>query len=222
MYSIRATETSPTTGLIIPDIKTEQEVHLRASELNRETLAAGAADFFQACLLANPEPGTPPKPIPDRQRLNGKRLLICGSLAAWDQGIAQEASLRDIPVLPLQSAESWIKQAQVKFDHHDAILIAAGRPEDLERGHSSQLTPDQILDQLIITATAVIQSHQPSEIFTEGGATSVALFDAMGWTRFHVVPAELPGVGCLSPHGEARPTRLFVKPGSYPWPRGSW
>jgi uncharacterized protein YgbK (DUF1537 family) len=62
-----------------------------------------------------------------------------------------------------------------------------------------------------------------ARLFSEGGATTAAVMRTMGWTRFEAVEmaAEGEGVGALMPVGEAGPM-LFIKPGSYDWPKELW
>jgi uncharacterized protein YgbK (DUF1537 family) len=86
---------------------------------------------------------------------------------------------------------------------------AAGRPEELR----SQLAT---LVQLVLKQSIV------ATLLVEGGATAEAVVQRLGWTRFAVAAAAPEGIGIVQPIGVAAAPRVWIKPGSYPWPDAVW
>jgi len=176
-------------------------------ELNSQALAAGAADFFTACL--DRSLGFSPSPPPligllrSREANPKQVLLLCGSLAAWDTGRAAQMAERGFVVKTLDDAVSpaiWRSTSK--------LMLAIGRPE---KGDSAELT-----EKLIETALPLISGTQNDlRIGLEGGATAIDFIRRMGWTRLEVIPEGHVGVGSLRPPGGPV---VCVKPGSYPWP----
>lgn len=164
------------------------------SHRDRAALSAGAVDFFGALLGgANVAPR-----IEETEGV----LLLCGSLAAWDTGRAEEMTKRGFSIHTIEEAVSpaiWRQESKV--------MLAIGRPAHVQ---SSAL-----IDRLVETAFPLIENRNDLRIGLEGGATATAFIRRMGWTRFGVIAEGHVGVGSLRPPGGPL---LCVKPGSYPWP----
>jgi len=161
---------------------------------DRATLSAGATDFFGALLGgAN---------VPPRIEETEGVLLLCGSLAAWDTGRAEEMSKRGFSIHTIDEAVSptiWRQSSKV--------MLAIGRPADVQTS--------ALIDRLIESAFPLIENRSNLRIGLEGGATATAFIRRMNWTRFEVIAEGHVGVGSLRPLGGPL---LCVKPGSYPWP----
>lgn len=164
------------------------------------TLAAGAADFFSALLGPSRAAALPERVTSTCVRT----LLLCGSLAAWDAGRAEEMRQHGFVVKRLGE---FI--APALWDETSRVMLAVGRPA----------APGQrdFVNELVAAAQPLIQAGQGTCIAVEGGATAKALVHRCDWMRLKAEASNLVGVGALrSPDG----SRLYVKPGSYPWPDG--
>lgn len=187
-----------------PQIETPDTVSL--DDLPREhdasLLPAGGADYFTALLGPSNQPlpgsGSLPAPAPPAT------LLISGSLAAWDSGRAEEMTRLGFTVRTFDQPD-----ALGLWNHSRRFMLAIGRPSTSDGA---------ILTTRLIDASLPLIAARPDcRVALEGGATAMAFIRRQGWTRFEVVPRDLPGVAFLQPPGGPL---LIVKPGSYPWPPG--
>jgi D-threonate/D-erythronate kinase len=181
------------TRILSPDATSLEDL---PHDLAPQTLAAGAADFFSALLPAR----APAQTLATTSRT----LLLCGSLAAWDTGRAQQMRELGFEVRTLDevvSASVWQNTSK--------LMLAIGRPEN-DGGVN-------MTERLIETALPLLLNTHDLRIGLEGGATAIAFIRHMHWTRFEVIAEGHIGVGTLRPPGGPL---LCVKPGSYPWPEG--
>lgn len=217
IHSISRSQPSPVEGIIIPDVSSPSDINRRSTEVNEHTLPAGAADFFTALLKER----TIPRPIKVAPLSSSNRLFICGSLASWEAGFEIDAKLHQIPIHTIEGPEDHLKEMRRSLENREHAALAIGKSlKTGEKSHTSD--SNSLLQRLTETAKTLIDHHMPTQIFIEGGATASALFNLMGWHQFSVVPSSLIGVGCLIPNQNRNTSTLFVKPGSYPWPKTVW
>lgn len=178
--------------ICVPDIGSIADLPTDCSD---HVLPAGAADFFTS-LLGERETVT-------RSETVFRILLICGSLAAWDSGRAEEMAQRGFLVRTIDQPP-----VQEIWEQTDRLCLAIGRPAG---------TPDSasLTEALVDQAVALAGDSRDLRIALEGGATAIAFLRRMGWERFAAIPENHVGVGTLRPLGGPL---LSVKPGSYPWP----
>lgn len=158
-------------------------------------LPAGGADYFAALL--------PPKEITECRESAGRVLIVSGSLASWQSGLADQMQGRGFLVHTIDS--EWDPKA---WERTDRLLLAIGSIQEDGEEHS-------LLERLVERATLLVGEDANCRIALEGGATAIAFLRRMGWNRFEAVPENHVGVGSLrAPTGAI----LSVKPGSYPWP----
>ena len=81
--------------------------------------------------------------------------------------------------------------------------------------------PAALVETLANTVVRILRGTQVTRILSEGGATTAAVMQAMGWTRLQATESAALGVGVLRPVGANGP-QLFIKPGSYDWPKEIW
>lgn len=183
----------------VPDVITMDDL---IHPMDAVTLAAGASDFFGSRLDFSD--GERVSVMPGLMKPEEPILLLCGSLAAWDSGRADEMKKRGFVVQTIDQPLSPSVWQQTQ-----KLMLAIGRPQS---GDTATLT-----ETLIETALPLIAGSKDLRIGLEGGATAMVLIRRMGWIRFEVIPEGYTGVGTLrSPGGQI----LCVKPGSYPWPQG--
>ena len=195
--------------MVVPDVDSKSDLIFRVRDANDQTLSAGAAEFFSVLLESRSESR---KSVSAKNFTTGRALFICGSLAAWEQGIAQRIASKRVPVITMHQRS---KLRSARSDHH-SVMLAIGNSEN-----TNNVSAAKLLDDLIDNAVVVSELNW-SYLFLEGGATASAFIKRKNWSRFSVVPCYLLGVGCLRPTDVQGAPTLFVKPGSYPWPDGVW
>ncbi|HEX4795149.1 MAG TPA: four-carbon acid sugar kinase family protein [Humisphaera sp.] len=222
-------EPAPGEGIMVPDVESEADLMLRASECNSSTLAAGGVEFFIALLRCKAMKQIAISPQP-RLALKAQRsLFICGSAQAWSHGRAEECRQRDVPVHAMpeeilsassdasdRSVHQWADAIARSLKTHGAAMAAIGHECVPSLAATHRLT-----ESLVAVVIDVLNGDRCDHLYVEGGSTAAALTQGIGWTRLQAIPAQLAGVACLRPVGRESPL-LFVKPGSYPWPQGVW
>ncbi|HTO02499.1 MAG TPA: nucleotide-binding domain containing protein, partial [Opitutus sp.] len=98
--------------------------------------------------------------------------------------------------------------------HH--ILIGIGDGPGT-RGQA----PSVLVERLAGVVVQILRERPVTRLLSEGGATTAAVMRAMRWTRLEATKIAAPGIGALRPVGTTGP-QLFIKPGSYAWPKEIW
>ncbi|MCH8192509.1 MAG: hypothetical protein IIA65_00655, partial [Planctomycetes bacterium] len=152
----------------------------------------------------------------------GPALFVCGSPAAWHQGIQRQAESHGVAVLSMRATDRRVQKAIASVRASGAVMIALGQPDRQDKETASGSQPAALLEPLIDAAVEIMKQGDIRQVFVEGGATATALIERMNWSRFEMVPFDLLGVGCLKPIQTGEPPLVFAKPGSYPWPEDVW
>ena len=86
----------------------------------------------------------------------------------------------------------------------------------------STARPADLVARLADLAALVLERAPIATLLVEGGATAAAVVQRLGWRRLEVVAAAPAGIGILQPLGVPSAPRVWIKPGSYPWPEAVW
>lgn len=205
---IRALLGSDLTGVSMPNAESMADVQREAESLAADTLPVGGADFFAALLqLRSPRHTPRAASLPQ----DGPTLMICGSTATWSQRQA-EAQGADVPVFGAPYNLGTILRS---FQSRGRILLGTAAIAAESAG-----APQDLTTELARVVAAVIQQSRPPKIMIEGGATAAAILQALGWTRLTALHA-VDDVAILHRAGTSG-RAVFIKPGSYAWPRSLW
>ncbi len=218
---VRAQESLPRRGIIIPDAGSLDDLRRRAAETDNQTLPAGAADFFEAMLdhwCASP--------ICENEATSSciqlPALLVCGSRAACparnDQCTAAKITVIE------QSGRS------ATLANSASILVSASQVLQSERRLVLSCGQDNIpplervsrLQELAQSAALIVRQNKLATLLLEGGATAAAVVSQLCWNRFSVQRSNASGVGMLKPIGDDLAPVVLIKPGSYAWPAEIW
>ncbi len=199
------------TGVTAPDAQSMADVRARAAALDPQTLPVGGADFFDAWLLTQAV-GRSAVQTGDLAPGRGPTLLVCGSKASWRQRQG-EAEAQGLPVFALPHAAAAVLHA---LRSSRCVLLGIG-----DGPATAGLSPARLTGQLAETVGRILRDATVERLLLEGGATAAAVVHAQGWTRLIAGTEAAPGVGVLRPFDLDRPW-LFIKPGSYAWPREIW
>lgn len=210
IHSIRSEQAASEQGIVVPDVSSHEDITHRIGEVDEHTLAAGAAEFFTTLLSdrSNQSAISTKTPIE-----TGQSLFICGSLAAWEQDIAGIAHQHGLRVFTITDSNFSLVDVTTELENKGGAMLAIGGADG---------SPEDLLNTLVAVAESITRNARLHHVFLEGCATASAFINRMNWTRFEVVPATLLGVGSLRPVGMIGAPLLFIKPGSYPWPKPIW
>lgn len=221
----------PATGGAVADAESTADLESWVGLGDANTLPAGAVEFFRAWLSRQPRPGLRaevrelPVQLP-RQHV----LLVCGSLAAWQQGRPVDCQRYGIPVVELtfDSALSATEGVDVEAARHAyaergwlAVTCATALPPPAVAAEDHTRTPFDPLAQLAAFTVRWLQRETVECLLVEGGATAAALVQQLGLLRWRAGPPLAPGITPLWPV-DGPPWMLVSKPGSYAWPAGVW
>jgi D-threonate/D-erythronate kinase len=143
---------------------------------------------------------------------DGVTLLVCGSLASWAIR-RRRAQERGVTVFELPEDPRSVVQA---LERHGIALLGIG-----DQSVIRPVPPSALVALLAECVAGVLRHASVDRLLLEGGATAAAVVRRLGWFRLRACRPPAPGVGAFLPLGPAR-SRLFIKPGSYPWPDGLW
>jgi uncharacterized protein YgbK (DUF1537 family) len=200
-------------GIIVPDILSMPDVERAAGLTDDTTLAAGAADFFEAMLDRWHEQPSGCRIPAKTPSICKPALLVCGSRVAWPHRVtACEAA--QIPIRLIDGPKAGLG------DHgQHSLELVAGL---IGIGDDNHPDPGRALRNLGATAAQAIETCGVKTLLVEGGATATAIVTQLGWKRFIVQSAATPGVGFLKPVEDPGAPLLLIKPGSYLWPNEIW
>jgi uncharacterized protein YgbK (DUF1537 family) len=201
LHAISRNSPLPPGGIILPDVESRADLAWLAESVDQKTLAAGAADFFEAILVQR---GHARSVTANMVNLAAPAVLVCGSRVAW----ADRKSACQQAGIPALIAEDFGTCPR------DVRAVLLGAPE-------REIGPKTALRGLTFLAAQLIAGLPVRTVLVEGGETAAALVERLGWTRFRVVASVSGGVGALEPTSDFQPL-VLIKPGSYPWPAEIW
>lgn len=209
-------------GLLLGEAGSEGDLLAWAARVDRDTLPAGAAAFFEALLARwTSRAGDSFGSVPVSRRT----LFVSGTLS--DRGrrsmaAIEQARVQTVPVP--EGLTSPDRQESARAAWIDATVRALAGGGAALVSPTNALPPTEIDPQmapglretLVATAAGVLRRIQIDRLYVEGGSTASSLVRRCGWRRLMVIGAPGPGVVALRPDAFEAPV-LIVKPGSYTW-----
>jgi uncharacterized protein YgbK (DUF1537 family) len=218
----RLSDPMPSSGIIVAEAQSAEDVSRWAGRLDASTLAAGAAEFFAALLLAK---GYAPL-LASKMDFNPKpavEFFVCGSVSESTRAFLAGSRESRVPVfgLPTELASGNELSASERDQLADQITNALGLSARvvLEVGLPplDRSVARRMPGCLAEVAQAVFSRMRSARVYAEGGATAASLVRRAGWKRLKISRELAPGVVTTEVEGD--PRWLFtVKPGSYTWP----
>ena len=195
-------------GINVADAASQEEILLQLNKADKETLLAGAADFFTAYIRQFA--------IDRKTRSNEqhavceKRLLLQGSTQSSTFGKNMKEMLMPDAVFHGSSPQEWIELLENCFENETSMAIRIAQPPTGGKAYAIRLR-----ETMAEAAARLLENKTvPIHLLIEGGATAFAIFRRLGWQSFHIVKEDAPGVVTLS----HKKFLITLKPGSYPWP----
>lgn len=224
-YSEKADDLA-SSGIVVTGGVARDDLLALADRLDGHTLAAGAAEFFDAILQRrfgvhhhHATDHTPPT--------EGKALLILGSRASTSLETVISARANGIPVLPMPRAlyhgrdagvmDGWITAVVSALHQSDVVVIAVG--DAAGKAAVPDVMPIDLLPTRLAELSAATLDRWPGalHLVVSGGTTASVIARRLSWDLLRVVAEIAPGVVTLAAPRSADRS-ITVKPGSYPWP----
>ncbi|MCX6894100.1 MAG: hypothetical protein NTZ16_01030, partial [Verrucomicrobia bacterium] len=171
-----------------------------AGKLDATILPVGAAEFFAAIL--EPKARGEVRPVSAPVLENGPTLFVCGSMSASTQNFLSECRQRGWPVLSMpddvlrrtapadESVAAWAKEITAALARQRRVVVTIEKSV-------TEVEPARLTELLVAGVAAVLRETPVAQINAEGGATAVALMQAMGWNRLQVLREVSQGVVTL-------------------------
>jgi uncharacterized protein YgbK (DUF1537 family) len=118
-----------------------------------------------------------------------------------------------VPIFELPEEPRSVVQA---LERYRVALLGIG-----DQRVDQRMAPSELVEALAGCVAGVLHHGHIDRLLLEGGATAAAVVRRLGWTRLRACRPPGPGVGAFTPHTPPR-SKIFIKPGSYPWPEDLW
>ncbi len=206
-------------AMYIADAETEEEIASLLSSLDvRNTLLAGAADLFTACLRIRF--GGKTEEVRKQERLqSGKALIVCGSTLSTS--LAEQPYIRKhaIPIERMPEevfkgtvpAAKWSELLSIRYRENHSAVLTIGYPSTGGKSFALRLRAT-----MAEVTEALVKEACPDELIIEGGATAFSILKRLGWDSFLLTDEVAPGVVRMCRTGN-EDVHVTLKPGSYPW-----
>lgn len=211
-------------GLHIGNTRDSHDIEHWASRLDDQLVPAGAADFFEALLMAR---GASKRldSNPSEPRAYGNALYVCGSSFPTSCELVARAARQGVKVVRVagdgrmgngagdESFARAARQIMSAMAREGRVIVATS-----ERT-VSHLVPDggKSVRALAEVVRKVVSTDLVDDLLIEGGETSRAVMAALKIDHLYPASVLAPGVTCMwsDNHPELR---IITKPGSYAWP----
>ena len=215
-----AGEPLPEAGSVIGNVSTLADLNAWAARLEPSDLPAGGSDFFAAVLRRMGRRSTQDGSAP---RASRPLLVVSGSASAAARAAVRRWQAAGVAICGMPDE---LLHGDGDDEHRDRWAAdAAGALR--KRGVAVMWIPQEPAGEGATarrprewTARAVRQllgGVEVAGLWLAGGATSAAVFAAMGWGQCRVDAEYARGVVRLIP-SSANGLSVVLKPGSYPWP----
>lgn len=207
-----------------------------AAHQNRQTLCAGGAEFFTACMKQSLGQGAVqpqmrligsqggPELSESMRRAGRRMLMVSGSAFDIEHRVAMCQTL-GIPIVFLR--DDWSSQSDVS-DQQQVAATAISRLEldgrlalHFAPRLVREVAPEVAVQAMVEVLRQILSQTRVDVLLLEGGTTASAVISALGWEHFEVRGMLDRGTVALSPLPAGSPL-CIVKPGSYPWPQDIW
>src|SRR5690606_28615376 len=206
--------------IVVGNASKEEDLKLWAQRLNRDTIAAGGAGFFEALLSLR---GVGPTGSPSTD-CGGAWVMVCGSFHANSREAVEAARKLGVPVADMP--RDWLAGGKTDAataawaDEAVAHLRASGRVVITAGGDVVEARKDDIREITATVVDTVLQRAPVGDLLVEGGATAAAILRRLGYASCRPLKEWARGVVTMAIDGA--PIRLTTKPGSYRWPADLW
>ncbi|MCU7551894.1 hypothetical protein OCK74_22430 [Chitinophagaceae bacterium LB-8] len=228
LYVISNQEPLPESGIIVGEAQTTDDLNRWASQIDTDTLIAGAAGFFSALLdKMNLEPRTS---IESEDTIFGKpALFVCGT--AFGKSVEAIKSIKKkggpVSYMPKEiiassnPADSYYQQWS---DEVVSLLAAKGKAIiaiDEKTTKDIDLSTADLREKTAQAVEYILEKVYVRELLVEGGSTASTIIKKLQFNRFFPIKELMPGVIRMSVEGKDD-FYLTLKPGSYDWPAHIW
>lgn len=243
-----ASHESPSAPVLAPvccagNCRSASELREFARQVTTDTLAVGAAEFFEALLEMRGYARRAAQSV----LIGPQGTLIVSGTATQEQAFPNASTAAIVHVVLTSESRQSTASAVCKqlkecgrailssrrvelgpADHRSADHRSAGRRSADHSNTDEQNTDEQNTDEqntladrlhaeMVAAVLLVAQQCRPQQLWIEGGRTASSIVRALGWKRLIAEECYADGVVGLRSVDASAPM-VVVKPGSYRWP----
>jgi uncharacterized protein YgbK (DUF1537 family) len=217
------TDELPTSGIVVGETASNNDLLSWIIKADDETLLAGGAGLFKALLKSL---GLKENTSPITKRPNLPALFVCGTTHDRSRSNIRQIKQLGGPVSYMPpdiisfatkpSFETWADEIVSLLKTNKKAIIAID-----EAGiDSSIVSAADLREKKAMVVEKVFQKLNIKELLVEGGSTAAAIINHLNFRRFFPV-SEL-GAGVIKMKVDNNDLFLTLKPGSYDWPVETW
>jgi D-threonate/D-erythronate kinase len=219
----------PSSGILVGEVKSSDDLKTWAARVDDSILAAGGAGFFAAILDRMKLTGTPSLKINGSKEPVSQKLFICGS--TFNKSVESILHIKDnggpVSYMPAtvflaknnKSIEygNWSDEVAALIQTHGRAIVAI----DADNNGTAKISAVELRERMAALVKQVMDKTDIKELFIEGGSTTAAVLRKLQLHTF--VPVKEMASGVIKMSAPERPGLLVtVKPGSYNWPVEIW
>lgn len=222
VYSFSAGAKIPKSGIIVGDVKNQQEMADWVKQVDRETVVAGGAGFFD--MLISKKYQVVQSNHEGCLELGSHTLFIFGSkypkVERLPMGLKErDAVRRNMPNEIYENSDfneqlivNWANNIIDDLKNKRNVIVTVEQDYSTENNIS-----ERIRKHVAEVVKLVSDSVELTDLLIEGGATTSEILKAIGINK--LFPNRLVGQGIIQMETKEFPNlTITTKPGSYPWP----
>tara|TARA_R110002049_G_scaffold1537_4_gene11864 strand:+ start:13151 stop:14311 length:1161 start_codon:yes stop_codon:yes gene_type:complete len=219
-------EVLPKSGLIIGNVKNQQDLSRWVKKIDKNTVVSGASGFFGEIIKSRSS-------LKSTFNSNGfnkecKTIFICGSNFPLSKKAVVDAKKQGACVASMPDGiyfsqsvkpkliDDWAIDIIKMFTNNNQVIVSV-----LQKPTEHSISSTDLKATLGKVVKKVIDKTTINEILIEGGSTAQSLVKALSFDIFFPIQAIAPGVTRMK-IGNKDHISLTMKPGSYEWPKTIW
>ncbi|HTN22024.1 MAG TPA: four-carbon acid sugar kinase family protein [Pelobium sp.] len=213
---LKVTDELPSHGVIVGEVKTEEDIDSWINRTDSSFIFAGGGDFFEKLL----QKSFSKKPLTTEVNLALPHLYVSGTSfknsADAIENIAKNAGgvhYLSVALMQISEDTDWFKQVSASIQENQKAVIAID--ESLKQ--TIAVSALELRQAMAKSVAEIVRNENISELFIEGGATAAAILQELNLQNFVPVHQLLRGV--IRMKALQKELYITVKPGSYKLPK---
>lgn len=222
VVSLDVSQVMPDEGVIIGDVKNEEEMIRWSEKIDEQTIAAGGSGFFDV-LLRERWPVSKKKE-PETYVLGKKSLFIFGSTFPKNAEVMQKFRKEDVRIMNMPEEiyknknfqpgllDDWATKIANQLQDQHKVVVTINHQQSPEK-----MLPVRIRENIGLLVSKVLAKVTIDDLLIEGGATTSVILKYLNIKR--LFPFRELDFGVIQMKVDQFPNLIVTtKPGSYSWP----
>lgn len=222
VVSLNVSQDMPEEGVIIGDVKNEEEMVRWSDRIDEQTIAAGGSGFFDVLLRKRWPVSMKKEPV--TYVLGKKSLFIFGSTFPKNAEVMQKFRKEDVQIMNMPEViylnknfqpellDKWAEEIAYRLQDHHKVVVTVNHQHSPE-----EMLPVRIRENVGLLVSKVLARTSVDDLLIEGGATTSVILKYLNIKR--LFPFRELDFGVIQMKVDQFPNLIVTtKPGSYSWP----